>query len=210
MTTTVTEQSFERGSPPERQAGDRRLLGRMVRAVPRRRTRARPDRGGVERRPQARQGEHRRAAGASQRYGVQSIPTMILFKDGEPAAARRSALSRSRLSRRLSGSPTPRANPLRLVPSRRAGWAGPPVPQARAPGLSTRMPCTKTTAPPSQPPSVEDAEPDHRQRVRAAAHVRRACSEACPKIAASAKKTVAESIAIMCERRRLPELRCRA
>jgi thiol-disulfide isomerase/thioredoxin len=54
--------------------------------------------------------------------------------DEQPALSQRSGLSRSRRSRRLSGSPTPRANSLRLVPFRRAGWARPPVPQARGPG----------------------------------------------------------------------------
>ena len=37
----------------------------------------------------------------SQRYGVQSIPTMILFKDGEPAAAAIGAQPKSALERAL-------------------------------------------------------------------------------------------------------------
>jgi thioredoxin 1 len=37
----------------------------------------------------------------SQRYGVQSIPTMILFKDGEPAAAAIGAQPKSSLERAL-------------------------------------------------------------------------------------------------------------
>ena len=39
--------------------------------------------------------------GLSQRYGVQSIPTMILFKDGEPAAAAIGAQPKSALERAL-------------------------------------------------------------------------------------------------------------
>jgi thioredoxin 1 len=37
----------------------------------------------------------------SQRYGVMSIPTMILFKDGEPAAAAIGAQPKSALERSL-------------------------------------------------------------------------------------------------------------
>jgi thioredoxin 1 len=37
----------------------------------------------------------------SQRYGVMSIPTMILFKDGEPAAAAVGAQPKSALERSL-------------------------------------------------------------------------------------------------------------
>ena len=37
----------------------------------------------------------------SQRYGVQSIPTMILFKEGEPAAAAIGAQPKSALERAL-------------------------------------------------------------------------------------------------------------
>ena len=67
----------------------------------------------------------------SQRYGVQSIPTMILFKNGEPAAAAIGAQPKPAL-RRLSGSSTPTANSRPPAPSRRAGWARPPVPQAHS------------------------------------------------------------------------------
>jgi len=37
----------------------------------------------------------------AQRYGVMSIPTLILFKDGEPAAAAVGAMSKSMLEERL-------------------------------------------------------------------------------------------------------------
>jgi thioredoxin 1 len=37
----------------------------------------------------------------SQRFGVQSIPTMILFKDGEPAAAAIGAQPKSALEKAL-------------------------------------------------------------------------------------------------------------
>src|SRR5439155_12516553 len=47
------------GGPAERQASDRRLLGRVVRTVPRGLARARQDRRGAGERPEARQGEHR-------------------------------------------------------------------------------------------------------------------------------------------------------
>ena len=39
--------------------------------------------------------------GLAQRYGVQSIPMMILFKDGEPAAAAVGAQPKSSLERAL-------------------------------------------------------------------------------------------------------------
>jgi thioredoxin 1 len=37
----------------------------------------------------------------AQRYGVMSIPTLILFKDGEPAAAAVGAMPKSMLEQRL-------------------------------------------------------------------------------------------------------------
>ena len=37
----------------------------------------------------------------AQRYGVMSIPTLILFKDGEPAAAAVGAMTKSMLEERL-------------------------------------------------------------------------------------------------------------
>ncbi|MGB2875081.1 MAG: thioredoxin [Gaiellaceae bacterium] len=39
--------------------------------------------------------------GVAQRYGVMSIPTLILFKDGEPAAAAVGAMPKSMLEQRL-------------------------------------------------------------------------------------------------------------
>ena len=39
--------------------------------------------------------------GLAQRYGIASIPTMILFKDGEPAAAAVGAQPKSALERNL-------------------------------------------------------------------------------------------------------------
>jgi thioredoxin len=39
--------------------------------------------------------------GLAQRYGVMSIPTMILFKDGEPAAAAMGAQPKGQLERAL-------------------------------------------------------------------------------------------------------------
>ena len=37
----------------------------------------------------------------AQRYGVMSIPTLILFKDGEPAAAAVGAMPKSMLEQKL-------------------------------------------------------------------------------------------------------------
>ena len=59
------------------------------------------------------------------------------------------------------------------------------------------MPCTKTIAPPSQPPSVRRPKPIS-VSTYAPLLTLPACSSAWPKIAASAKKTVAVTIAIMC------------
>ena len=39
--------------------------------------------------------------GVAQRYGVMSIPTLILFRDGEPAAAAVGAMPKSMLEERL-------------------------------------------------------------------------------------------------------------
>ena len=43
--------------------------------------------------------------GLAQRYGIASIPTIILFKDGEPAAAAIGAQPKSALERQLGLSP---------------------------------------------------------------------------------------------------------
>ena len=62
---------------------------------------ARPDRGGAKR-PQGREAEHRRAAGGlPSATAWMSIPTLILFKDGGPAAAAVGAMPKSMLEERL-------------------------------------------------------------------------------------------------------------
>ncbi len=43
--------------------------------------------------------------GLAQRYGIASIPTMVLFKDGEPAAAALGAQPKSALERQLGLEP---------------------------------------------------------------------------------------------------------
>ena len=87
MADAVTDASFDERGPAERQARARRLLGRVVRPVPRRL--ADPRQIAEERADELKLvkvniDENQDLA---QRYGVMSIPMMVLFKDGEPAAA---------------------------------------------------------------------------------------------------------------------------
>ena len=96
--------------------------------------------------------------GLAERYGIASIPTMVLFQDGEPAAAAIGAQPKSAIETQLGLGPastngSERLGPLRLL-LLRVGTGE----TARAVGsstrLSTRMPWTKTMAPPSQPPNA--------------------------------------------------------
>ena len=70
--------------------------------MPRRLARARPDRRRARRLKLVKVNIDEEQA-LAQRYGVASIPTMVLFKDGEPQASA-SARSRRARSRRLSAS----------------------------------------------------------------------------------------------------------
>ena len=94
--------------------------------------------------------------GLAERYGIASIPTMILFKDGEPAAAAIGAQPKGALERSARARPSRRSR--RLLLRRFLLWCREPAHAARRAGsstrFSTRMPCTKTIEPPSQPPSV--------------------------------------------------------
>ena len=71
----------------------------VVYAVLRRRARSRANRRGA--RPQARQRQLRQEQGLAQRFGVQSIPNMILFENGEPKAHAIGAQPKSALERTL-------------------------------------------------------------------------------------------------------------
>ena len=80
------------------------------------------------------------------RYGIMSIPTMILFKDGEPAAAAIGARPKGDLERQLGlaeaaavsvGEPRPPPLPSPgAAPGRRRAALG------SSTRLSTRIPCT--------------------------------------------------------------------
>ena len=101
MADTVTEQTFEQRGARQRAAGARRLLGRVVRA---RATRSRPvlDQIADERSDlKVVKLNIDEEPAIAQRYGVMSIPTLILFKDGEPPAAAVGAMPKSMLEERL-------------------------------------------------------------------------------------------------------------
>src|SRR3954467_8711783 len=74
----------------------------------------------------------------SLRYGVQSIPTIILFKDGEPAAAAIGAQPEPALERAL-GLADSQGSRSRLVPSSACGMGEKPVPQAHAREVGLRL-----------------------------------------------------------------------
>ena len=62
---------------------------------------ARPDRGGAKGDLKVVKLNIDEQPAVAQRYGVMSIPTLILFKDGEPAAAAVGAMPKSMLEERL-------------------------------------------------------------------------------------------------------------
>ena len=102
MATVVTEQSFEQEVLQSEKPCARRLLGGVVWPLPRRGARARPHRGasGTDDLKLVKVNIDEEPAVAA-RYGVQSIPTMILFKQGEPAAAAIGAQPKSALEKAL-------------------------------------------------------------------------------------------------------------
>ena len=133
MPVEATEATFEQEVVGKREAGARRFLGGVVRAVPRGRARARPDR--------------RRAhlklvkvnidqeQGLAQRFGVASIPMMVLFENGEPQAAAVGALPKGMLERALGL-------------SRKTELAAPAgrLRRGAIPLAETRMPATRSRA----------------------------------------------------------------
>ena len=95
----VTDANLRAAGSPGRRSRRRRLLGSVVRAVPRRR----PDPGGVRTgaggpRP-LRQAQHRRELRDLVALHVLSIPTAILFAEGEPQASVIGARPRSHFER---------------------------------------------------------------------------------------------------------------
>ena len=110
------------------QSGDtrpRRLLGRVVRPVPRRRARARADRRG------ARRASSSSSSSTSTRSRISpcatasmSIPTMILFRDGEPAAAVTGAQPEGRHRARARASSRSRRRLRHQLERRKAGAVG--------------------------------------------------------------------------------------
>ena len=108
----------ERG-PAGRRQGDRRLLGRVVRPVPRRLARARPDR---RRAPgQDRQGEHRRASRTSR--SATASPRSPSWSCSRTASRRPPPSARCRKARSRGRSASPRRNQLPASRRRQAGDA---------------------------------------------------------------------------------------
>ena len=135
--------------------------------------------------------------GLAQRYGIASIPTMILFKDGEPAQVAIGAQPEGR-ARALA---RPRSRVASCSAASSSGWGIGEV--ARLAGsstrFSTRMPWMNTTAPPSQPPSVSTPKPISVSRNGAVRDdAVDAVAVAGRRSRASAKNAVAGSMAIMC------------
>src|SRR5262245_5939112 len=170
----------------------------MVRPVPRGLARARQDRRRARRRPQARQGEHRRGAGARDalRRPVDPDDDPLQGRGADGRGRGRPPENVAREGARalgVSGLSGGGRQALSAISFSLCGTGE----TARSVGsftrLSTRIPCTKTTAPPSQPPSVRKPKPIS---VRAyAPALTFACVYApCPDSAASPKKTVAVTI----------------
>ena len=99
--------------------------------------------------------------GLAERYGIASIPTIVLFKDGEPAAAAIGAQPKGAIEKQLGLADERLRGAPRLSASSFSGCGSGEA--ARAAGsstrLSTRIPCTNTFAPPSQPPTVSTPKP---------------------------------------------------
>ena len=69
-----------------------------------------------------RQAQHRRESGHPGRYGVRGIPTMLLFKGGQPVAQKVGAAPRSQIQQWLEGNLDASASPRRANASvRRLG-----------------------------------------------------------------------------------------
>ena len=100
----------------------------------------------------------------AQKYGIASIPTMILFKDGEPAAAAVGAQPKGALERSLGiAEGSALAYPSTAYPFAASSFSSVTGIAARCAGssgrLRTRMPCTNVIAPPSQPPTLSRPKP---------------------------------------------------
>src|SRR3954465_6896321 len=125
------------------------------------------------------------------RDGVQSIPTIVLFKDGEPAAAVIGAQPKGAIERGLglseNGAQASACSFSGCGTGPTARWVG------SSTRLSTRIPCTKTIEPPSHPPTASRQKPT-RVRTNGPVVTLPSFHPAWPKIAASAKKTVAVTI----------------
>src|SRR3954454_8389811 len=149
------------GSAAERQAGDRRLLGGMVRPVPRRLARARQDRRRAQRRPEARQGQHRRGAGARDalRRSVDPDDDPLQGRRADRSCRRRAAEDGAREGARPSFLATEGAQAPSALSFSACGTGATARSAGSSTRLRTRIPCTYTIAPPSQPPPVRHRKP---------------------------------------------------
>ena len=117
---TRDQRDLREGGPAERDPGPRRLLGRVVWPVPR----VAPV---LEQMAAEREGDLKvvklnidEEQDLAMQYGVMSIPTMILFRDGEPAVAVTEAQPKGALERALGLEPVATASTRGLGRSDRA------------------------------------------------------------------------------------------
>ena len=102
-TKSVTDQSFASRCPGRLGPGAGRFLGGMVRSVPDDRPGARGNLGELGEKVTIAKLNIDENPDTPGRYGVRGIPTMLLFKDGQPVAQKVGAAPRSQIQQWLEG-----------------------------------------------------------------------------------------------------------
>ena len=100
----VSDADFDAEVLKSSRAGGGRFLGRVVRPVQDDRARAGRDRRHDERQGQDREAQRRREPATAAKYGIMSIPTLMLFKNGELASRQVGAAPKQKLEQWITSS----------------------------------------------------------------------------------------------------------